>query len=165
MNVIDEAGSAVFCSPDTDHVFVRPAVWIDNFYIQRCYMDAISLWKKQVDDVRRNAFNYEEFRKAATAAFEVLYLYSKWVDKIVSVPKLVTEMFILIAKYSELHIKDETPEHLLSINAAESLCDQSTHWNTIYNRFPECTSHSVIEHIVHIDGVTGSSPVATTTNP
>ena len=29
----------------------------------------------------------------------------------------------------------------------------------------ECTSHSVIEHIVHIDGVTGSSPVATTCIP
>ena len=28
----------------------------------------------------------------------------------------------------------------------------------------ECTTHSVIEHIVHIDGVTGSSPVQTTIN-
>ena len=30
--------------------------------------------------------------------------------------------------------------------------------------FP-CKGATMVEHIVHIDGVTGSSPVATTTNP
>ena len=34
---------------------------------------------------------------------------------------------------------------------------------TLAIRFEEPTSSA--EHIVHIDGVTGSSPVATTTNP
>ena len=28
-----------------------------------------------------------------------------------------------------------------------------------------CKLATIVEHIVHIDGVTGSSPVATTTNP
>lgn len=163
VNVIDEAGNAVFCSPDTDHVFVRPAVWIDNFFIQRCYMDAISLWKRQVDNVRCNAFNYEEFRKAATAAFDVLYLYSKWVDTIVSVPKLVTEMIILIAKYSELHIKDETPEHLLSVNAAESLCNQSTHWNTIYNQSPAPGQPGAMKNGFIMRGLDGDSIVVDAT--
>ena len=31
--------------------------------------------------------------------------------------------------------------------------------------FPHGRMAQLVEHIVHIDGVTGSSPVATTTNP
>ena len=34
---------------------------------------------------------------------------------------------------------------------------------TYYGNNPLCTPPTMVEHIVHIDGVTGSSPVATTT--
>lgn len=158
-NIIDEEGKSSFISPDADGVFVRPAVWVDNFYIQRCFMDAVKLWEKQIDSVKKNAFNYEMFKEAASAAYSVLYLYSNWADKVVSYPKLVTELIILIAKYSEMHITDETSEHILSLNAADALCEQSIHWNTIYKHHPSPGQPGALKNGFIMQGLHGESIV------
>lgn len=158
-NIIDEEGKSSFNSPDADGVFVRPAVWVDNIYIQRCFMDALKLWEKQIDSVKNNAFNYEKFKEAASAAYSVLYLYSKWADKVVTYPKLVTEVIILIAKYSEIHITDETPEHLLSLHAANALCKQSIHWNTIYKHHPSPGQPGALKNGFIMQGLEGASIV------
>lgn len=134
---IDENGNYTECNPDSDMVFVRPAIWIDNFYIERLHRETVTEWKTNLRNVRKNQFDYEEFCGAASKAFSILYLYSNWIDTVISCPKIVIELMMLIAKYSETHLDDECDEHLLAMNAAASLCSQSLDWKTIYKNNPK----------------------------
>ena len=63
-------------------------------------------------------------------------MYSRWTDHVISYPKLVMELVVLIARFSEIGFEKETVEHRLALIAAERLCGESVHWTTIYRRNP-----------------------------
>ena len=50
---------------------------------------------------------------------------------------MVVALIILISKFSEVYLSNENDHHRLAINAAESFCSQSIHWNTIYKSHPQ----------------------------
>lgn len=131
-NCISEAGIEMHCDADADNVFVRPALWLDNFYIKRLHMDAVQKWKKLVRNAKENRFDFSAFKHAAASAYGILHLYSGWVDDAVSCSKLVMELVVQIARFSEVHLDKETEDHRLALIIADRLCDESIHWTTIY---------------------------------
>lgn len=136
-NCIDENGEEIFCSPEvSDCVFVRPAMWLDNYYIQRNVMDVTESWRRMLSSAQHNKFDYELFKLTAAQTYTILHLYYNHAKLFVAYPKIIVQMIILIAKYSEIHMSSETTEHQLSMNAANSFCAQSIEWTTIYRRDP-----------------------------
>ena len=135
-NCISEAGLDMHCDPDAENVFVRPALWLDNFYIKRLHMDAVREWEWLVRDVKDNKFDFSAFKHAAVSAHGILYLYSGWVDDVISCPKFLMELAMLIARFSEIHLDNETEDHQLALIIADRLCNESIHWTTIYQHNP-----------------------------
>lgn len=135
-NCVDTDGSLTQCEPGSEDVFVRPAVWIDNIYIQRVIEDTALGWEKLVADAENDSFDYDSFRKTASKTFDILYWYSRYTEAAKHYPQSITGMISSISRFTEISLLDETDRHMLAQNASIAFRVYSRQWITVYRQMP-----------------------------
>lgn len=134
-NCVNSLGEFTAVPPDSKDVFVRPAVWIDNFYLESYITEAVGNWRKLVHEAKKGLFNYDLFRDTASYTYSILHMFNSSANTEPCYPKLVVKMIVLITQFSAIPLKEETNHHRLALNAASSFITQCTKWRTIYRRF------------------------------
>ena len=136
-NCVETDGSLSLCEPDSDNVFVRPAVWLDNICIQRVIEDTASGWEKLVTDAENDSFDYDYFRHVASKTFDILYWYSDYTYSAKHYPSTILRMISTFSRFYETSLSDETDLHMLAQNAASSFRFQSKEWIHVYRQLPK----------------------------